>query len=66
MDELKQQLMEKLSLDEGMSQKAIETVVGFLKDKLPDGMEGMLDAVMKGEVPDAGGLLDKAKGLFGG
>lgn len=45
----------------------IETVLDFVKDQLPDGMDGMLDSVLKGEMPDLGGdVLDKVKGLFGG
>ncbi|MGB0992641.1 MAG: hypothetical protein ACPG32_09245 [Akkermansiaceae bacterium] len=66
MDELKQQLMDKLGLDEGASNQAIEMVLGFVKDKLPENMQGIVDSVAKGEMPDTGDLLDKAKGLFGG
>lgn len=65
MDELKAQLMEKLGLDESASTQAIETVLGFVKDKLPDNVSGMLDSVMSGE--GAGeGLMDAAKGKLGG
>ena len=66
MDELKQQLMDKLGLDEGISQQAIDMVLGFVKDKLPENVQGLVDSVTSGEMPDTGGLLDKAKGLFGG
>ena len=70
MDELKQQLMEKLGLEEGISDKAIEIVLGFVKDKLPENLQGMVDSVVAGETPDMDdlkdGLMDKAKGLFGG
>ncbi len=70
MDELKTQLMEKLGLDEGMSQQAITLVLGFVKNKLPENLQGMVDSVAAGETPDVGditdGLMDKAKGLFGG
>ncbi len=66
MDELKKQLMEKLGLDEGVSQQAIDMVLGFVKDKLPDNVSGLVDSVTSGEMPDTAGLLDKAKGLFGG
>ena len=66
MDELKEQLMEKLGLDEGISNQAITIVLGFVKDKLPEGMQGMVDSAISGEMPDSDDLLDKAKGLFGG
>ena len=65
MDELKAQLMEKLGLDESVSTQAIETVLGFVKDKLPENVGGMLDSVMNGE-DAAGGLMDAAKDKLGG
>jgi len=66
MDELKEKLSA-LGIGDDKMDDVIQTVLGFIKDKLPDGMEGMFDSVMKGEVPEIGGdLLDKAKGLFGG
>jgi len=66
MDELKKQLSEKLGLSEDISQQAMDIVLGFVKDKLPEGMQGIVDSAMSGEMPDTDGLLDKAKGLFGG
>ena len=66
MNELKEQLMEKLGLDEGVSQQAIDMILGFVKDKLPENIQGLVDSVMKGEMPDTEGLLEKAKDLFGG
>lgn len=66
MDELKKKLAA-LGIEADQIDGVIETVLEFIKDKLPDGMEGMFDSVIKGEVPDIGGdLLEKAKGLFGG
>lgn len=64
MNELKQQLMEKLGLGEGVSEEAIKMVLGFVKDKLPENMQGMLDSVMNGETPDLGNALDSIKGFF--
>lgn len=66
MDEIKKQLSEKLGLSEEISQQAVDMVLGFVKDKLPEGMQGIVDSAMNGEMPDTDGLLDKAKGLFGG
>lgn len=66
MEELKERLAA-LGIGDDKIDGVIETVLGFVKDKLPDGMEGMFDSVLKGEVPDLGDdLLEKAKGLFGG
>ena len=66
MEQLNKLLMDKLGLDESASQQAIDTVLDFIKDKLPDNVQGIVDAAAKGEMPDGGDLLDKAKGLFGG
>lgn len=66
MEELKKLLMDKLGLDEATSQQAIDTVLGFVKDKLPENAQGLVDAAAKGEMPDTDDLLGKAKGLFGG
>ncbi len=71
MDELKEKLAA-LGLPTEQVEGVMETVLGFLKDKMPEGMEGIVDSLMAGETPDlgdlggAGDLVDKAKGLFGG
>ncbi|MEZ5324793.1 MAG: hypothetical protein R3F19_06995 [Verrucomicrobiales bacterium] len=65
MDELKAQLMEKLGLDESTSTQAIETVLGFVKGKLPENVAGMLDSTMSGD-DIGGGLMDAAKSKLGG
>ncbi|MDB4500832.1 hypothetical protein N9224_01495 [Akkermansiaceae bacterium] len=49
----------------------LETVFGFIKEKLPEGTEGIVDSLIAGEIHDlgdlaSGGLLDKAKGLLEG
>ncbi|MDF1713634.1 MAG: hypothetical protein P1U90_15455 [Akkermansiaceae bacterium] len=66
MDELKEKLAD-LGIEADQIDGVIETVLEFIKNKLPDGLEGMFDSVIKGEIPEIGGdLLEKAKGLFGG
>ena len=65
MDDLTKMLQEKFGLDEGIAKQVIETVLGFVKEKLPEPMQGMLDKVASGESPDSlGGLGDAVKGLF--
>jgi len=65
MDDLIKMLQQKFGLDEGIAKQVIETVLGFVKDKLPEPMQGALDKVAKGESLDSlGGLGDKVKGLF--
>ena len=64
MEELKQKLADVLNLDEEMAQKGVDTVLEFLKDKLPENLHGLLDNLDGGDV--AGNALDAVKGLFGG
>jgi hypothetical protein len=65
MEELKEKLAA-LGINEDQIDGVIETVVDFIKGKLPEGMEGMVQSLMDGDGPDASDLLNKAKGLFGG
>jgi len=66
MDELKKQLQEKFGLDDNATEGAIKMVLDFVKDKLPENLQGSIDAIAKGEMPDmGGGALDAVKGLFG-
>ncbi len=62
MDELIKQVSEKTGLSEEMSKVAVETVLNYLKDKLPDPIAGQIDNVLGGE---SGGLGDLAGGLGG-
>jgi hypothetical protein len=64
MEELKQKLSDALNLDEETAQKGVETVLEFLKDKLPESMHGFLDNLDGDGVADS--ALDAVKGLFGG
>ena len=75
MDDLIKQIQEKTGLPVDKAQDIIETVVGFVADKLPgpigDQVKGFLggdDA--EAEAADAGdegeGLIDKAKDALGG
>ena len=48
---------------------ALKTVAEFVKAKLPEEYQGIVDSLLAGETPDlaslGGGLLDKVKGMFG-
>ena len=61
MDELVKLLVQKLGLPEDKAKSAAETVVGFMKKKLPAPLAAQIDSVLCG-----GGLPDKAKGLLKG
>lgn len=60
---------QKAGISESQAKTAVETVAGFLKDKLPAGMAGQVDSYLnegdaegnKGD--NTGGMADKAKGF---
>lgn len=66
MEELKNKLAEVLNLDDEMAQKGVDTVLGFLKEKLPENLHGLLDNLDGGGNDLADSALDAVKGLFGG
>ena len=64
MDELIKLVSQKAGLSEDMAKTAVETVVGYLKDKLPAPIAGQIDGVLGGGgIPK--NLGDLTKGLGG-
>ncbi len=61
MDELVKMVTKKVGISEAQAKQAVETVLGFLKDKLPEPIAGQLDAILEG---DTGGLDDLAGGVM--
>ena len=62
MQELIQSLQQKLGLDAGKAQQAVQTVVSFIKSKLPESMHQPIDAAISGGnvqdmITNAGGKL---------
>jgi hypothetical protein len=62
MDELIKQVVERTGISEQQARGAVETVLGFLKNRLPAPLAGQLDGVLGGAAGAAGGL---AGGLAG-
>lgn len=62
MDELIKLVSSKAGISEAQAKQAVETVLGFLKDKLPQPVAGQVEAALKGDV---GGVAGKLGGLFG-
>jgi hypothetical protein len=60
MDELVKLVSQKTGISEEMARKAVETVIGYLKERLPNPIAGQIDSLLEG-----GGLEDVAKGLGG-
>lgn len=62
MDELIRQVVERTGISEAQAQTAVTTVLGFLKNQLPEPIAGQLDGLLGGAVGAAGGV---AGGLAG-
>jgi hypothetical protein len=73
MEQLINMVKEKAGISEAQAKQAVETVVNFVKDKLPAGMQGQVDSFLAGKAGSgsssmgdmAGGLKDKMGGMFG-
>lgn len=66
MEELIRQVAERTGMDESNARTAVDTVVGFLKDRLPAPIAGQIDGVLGGAAGALGGLADQAGGVLGG
>ena len=66
MEQIVKLVAEKTGLSEAHAKVAVETVVSVLKDKLPAGVGGQLDGILKGGSANLGGLADALKGKLGG
>jgi len=68
MEELINQVASKTGISEAQARDAVNTVLGFLKDRLPEPIAGQLDNVVAGGGGVAGSLGDIAGavgGIFG-
>ncbi len=61
MDELVKLVAQKTGMPEATAKTAVDTVIGYLKQKLPAPIAGQIDAVLQG----GGGMGNIAKGLGG-
>ncbi len=66
MDDLIKNLMSRLNITEAQAKDAIDTVMGFVKQKFPD-VGGKLEGIVAGIDKDGDGLdMDDIKGAVGG
>ena len=63
MDELVKLVSQKTGISEDQARVAVETVIRFLKEKLPEPIAGRVDDVLSGE--GAEGLMKGLGGLLG-
>ena len=62
-DELVKLVAEKAGITETQATQAVETVIGFLKEQLPEPLESQVEAILGGDMSGAAGA---ASGLLGG
>jgi hypothetical protein len=60
-----QLIQERAGISEQQAKTALDTVVGFLKEKLPAPVAGQVDMALKGDMGDLGGMAAGLGGLFG-
>ena len=65
MDELVKMVADKVGISEAQAKQAVEMVMDFLKDKLPEPIAGQLDAALEGDVSGLGDLAGGLGKLFG-
>lgn len=64
MDQLIKMVSSKAGITEAQAKQAVETVLGFLKERLPAPIAGQVDSVLKGG--DLGDVAGSLGGMFGG
>ena len=65
MDELVKLVVDKVGISEAQAKQAVEVVVGFLKDSLPEPIAGQIEAAISGDLSGLGDMLGGLGGLFG-
>ena len=66
MDELVKQVVEKTGISESQARTAVDTVVGFLKNRLPEPLAGHVDSALGAASGSIGTIADKAGDVLGG
>ena len=66
MQALIDQVVQRTGLSEDKARAAVDTVVGFLKERAPAGLSGQIDALVSGgEGSEGGGGASRIGGLLG-
>jgi hypothetical protein len=66
MDQLVKMVSDKTGISESQAQQAVNVVLGFLKERLPEPVASQLDAVAGGKKLDSLGDLGDLGGQLGG
>ncbi len=65
MEELIKMLTQKVGISESQAKSAVETVVSFLKDKMPGGLGSQVESFVKGNTGSIGNVADGIKDKLG-
>ena len=65
MDELVKLVADKVGISEAQAQQAVEIVLDYLKDKLPEPVAGQIDAALEGDLSGLADMAGSLGGLFG-
>ncbi len=67
MEQLISLVVEKTGLSEDAAKNAVEVVISFIKEKLPQPVAGQIDGLLSGETDvEEGGIGGALKGMLGG
>jgi hypothetical protein len=65
MDALISKVVERTGIPEDKARAAVDTVVGFIKERAPAGLSGQIDSLVSGGGPGAGDVASRIGGLLG-
>ena len=65
MDELVNLVADKVGIPEAQAKQAVEVVLGFLKENLPEPLAGQIDGVLSGDMSGLGNVAGDIGKLFG-
>lgn len=66
MDQLVNMVAQRAGISADQAQTAVQTVLGFLKDKLPGPIASQLDSVVGGQAPNTGQMGQMGQQAMGG
>jgi uncharacterized protein (DUF2267 family) len=64
-DELIRMVSERAGIGEDAARTAVQTVIGFIKDRLPEPISGQIENALGGAGADAGDTLKNLGGMLG-
>jgi hypothetical protein len=65
MEELIKMVTSKVGISESQAKGAIDTVISFLKDKMPGGLGSQVESFISGNAGSIGNVVDGLKGKLG-